>query len=164
MSNSACRAVSNSVWYFFKVGRSNTQLTYLLTYLLSHSRGTPLSHPHCPAGQLRSRVVGPEYVGHRWWGQGTRREGAGIGTLGLIHSSRNSNRKIGPPCNFEFFFNRTHHFSCFDAHVPTPDLAAPHRAADGRAAAAAPVRLADSDRDGWGPPSPGRTAPFGLRM
>ena len=45
---------------------------YLLTYLLSHSRGTPLSHPHCPAGQLRSRVVGPEYVGHRWWGQGKR--------------------------------------------------------------------------------------------
>ena len=45
-------------------------LTYLLTYLLSHSRGTPLSHPHCPVGQLRSRVVEPEYVGHRWWGQG----------------------------------------------------------------------------------------------
>ena len=43
---------------------------YLLTYLLSHSRGTPLSHPHCPVGQLRSRVVEPEYVGHRWWGQG----------------------------------------------------------------------------------------------
>ena len=35
---------------------------YLLTYLLSHSRGTPLSHPHCPVGQLRSRVVGPEYA------------------------------------------------------------------------------------------------------
>ena len=32
---------------------------------LSHSRGTPLSHLHCPVGQLRSRVVGPEYVGHR---------------------------------------------------------------------------------------------------
>ena len=38
--------------------------------MLAHSRGTPLSHPHCPVGQLRSRVVEPEYVGHRWWGQG----------------------------------------------------------------------------------------------
>ena len=38
---------------------------YLLTYLLSHSRGTPLSHLHCPVGQPRSRVVGPEHVGHR---------------------------------------------------------------------------------------------------
>ena len=38
-------------------------LSYLLTDLLSHSRGTPLSHLHCPVGQLRSRVVGPEYVG-----------------------------------------------------------------------------------------------------
>ena len=38
-------------------------LTNLLTYLFSHSRGTPLSHPHFPVGQLRSHVVGPEYVG-----------------------------------------------------------------------------------------------------
>ena len=53
------------------------ELTYLLTYLLSHSRGTPLSHPHCPVGQLRSRVVEPEYVGHRWWGQGGGRVGRG---------------------------------------------------------------------------------------
>ena len=51
----------------------------LLTYLLSHSRGTPLSHPHCPVGQLRSRVVGPEYVGHRWWGQGGGKVGRGGG-------------------------------------------------------------------------------------
>ena len=43
--------------------QSRTRTTYLLTYLLSHSRGTPLSHLHCPVGQLRSRVVGPEYVG-----------------------------------------------------------------------------------------------------
>ena len=53
--------------------------TYLLTSLLSHSRGTPLSHPHCPVGQLRSRVVGPEYVGHRWWGQGGGKVGRGRG-------------------------------------------------------------------------------------
>ena len=35
------------------------EATYLLTCLLSHSRGTPLSHPHFPVGhrsQLRSRV------------------------------------------------------------------------------------------------------------
>ena len=47
----------------FISSRSGPQLTYLRTYLLSHSRGTPLSHLHCPVGQLRSRVVGPEYVG-----------------------------------------------------------------------------------------------------
>merc|ERR1739841_177219 len=52
---------------------------YLLTYLLSHSRGTPLSHLHCPVGQLRSRVVGPEYVGHRWWVQGGGKVGRGGG-------------------------------------------------------------------------------------
>ena len=40
-------------------------LLLLTYYLLSHSRGTPLSHPHCPVGQLRSRVVRPEYVGRR---------------------------------------------------------------------------------------------------
>ena len=40
--------------------------TYLLTYLLSHSRGTPLSHPHCPVGQLRSRVVEPELIFSLW--------------------------------------------------------------------------------------------------
>ena len=40
------------------------RLPHLLTYLLSHSRGAPLSHLHCPVGQLRSRVVGPECVGH----------------------------------------------------------------------------------------------------
>ena len=51
----------------------------LLTYLLSHSRGTPLSHLHCPVGQLRSRVVGPEYVGHRWWVQGGGKVGRGGG-------------------------------------------------------------------------------------
>ena len=53
--------------------------TYLLTDLLSHSRGTPLSHLHCPVGQLRSRVVGPEYVGHRWWVQGGGKVGRGGG-------------------------------------------------------------------------------------
>ena len=45
---------------------------YLLTYLLSHSRGTPLPHLHCPVGQLRSRVVGPEYVGQGFLGGGVR--------------------------------------------------------------------------------------------
>ena len=55
------------------------QLTYLLTYLLSHSRGTPLSHPHCPVGQLRSRVVGPEYVGQI---QGSQVVGSGRGMVG----------------------------------------------------------------------------------
>ena len=34
-----------------------------LYYFFFHARGAPLSHPHCPEGQLRSRVVGPEYVG-----------------------------------------------------------------------------------------------------
>ena len=58
---------------------NSAPLPYLLTYLLSHSRGTPLSHPHCPVGQLRSRVVGPEYVGHRWWGQGGGKVGRGRG-------------------------------------------------------------------------------------
>ena len=69
--------------------RSADLTTYLLTYLLSHSRGTPLSHPHCPVGQLRSRVVGPEYVGHiqgfggrgkggAWWG------GGGAGGWGVL--------------------------------------------------------------------------------
>ena len=29
--------------------RSTQYLLYLLTYLFSHSRGTPLSHLHCPA-------------------------------------------------------------------------------------------------------------------
>ena len=48
-------AWSQAKWVYYS--------TYLLTYLLSHSRGTPLSHLHCPVGQLRSRVVGPEYVG-----------------------------------------------------------------------------------------------------
>ena len=38
-------------------GRLTYLLTYLLTDLLSHSRGTPLSHLHCPVGQLRSHVV-----------------------------------------------------------------------------------------------------------
>ena len=47
--------------------------------VFSHSRGTPLLHPHCPVGQLRSRVVGPEYVGHRWWGQGGGKVGRGRG-------------------------------------------------------------------------------------
>ena len=35
---------------------------YLLTYLLSHSRGTPLSHPHCPVGGAPTLA---------WWGPST---------------------------------------------------------------------------------------------
>ena len=84
-------------------GRS-AELTYLLTYLLSHSRGTPLSHPHCPVGQLRSRVVGPEYVGHiqgfgwrgkggAWWG------GGGVGGTTTLLSRRSPCRH---PCLLTF--------------------------------------------------------------
>ena len=59
--------------------RQSRHTTIAYTYLLSHSRGTPLSHLHCPVGQLRSRVVGPEYVGHRWWVQGGGKVGRGGG-------------------------------------------------------------------------------------
>ena len=51
------------------------QISSLILYLLVISLPwltTTVSHPHCPVGQLRSRVVGPEYVGHIQGSRGGR--------------------------------------------------------------------------------------------
>ena len=56
-----------------------TGLTYCLVISLPWLTTNPLSHPHCPVGQLRSRVVGPEYVGHI---QGSQVVGSGRGMVG----------------------------------------------------------------------------------